>query len=240
MRLDFGGLRRLVDSQDYRALFVTVSGAHLYGFPSPDSDIDLRGCHLLPLEDVIGLHRPAETIELDLDLEGTEVELVSHDVGKYFRLLVKGNGYILEQVFSPLVVLGGEFLERLRAIARGCITRRVYHHYRGFLNTELRLLEKQVEWRAKALLYAYRVLLTGIHMLRTGWSSSMASSRGSAPARRRARAGSTRPSTARTSPGSRRSWRGPSRRAACPTTRPSAPSTTSWSPRGWGAGKGRR
>jgi uncharacterized protein len=26
-------------------LFATVSGAHLYGFASPDSDIDLRGAY---------------------------------------------------------------------------------------------------------------------------------------------------------------------------------------------------
>ena len=36
--------------------FVTVSGAHLYGFPSPDSDFDLRGVHVLPVRDVVGLY----------------------------------------------------------------------------------------------------------------------------------------------------------------------------------------
>ena len=41
-----------------RPLFVTVSGAHLYGFESPDSDVDLRGCHLLPLRQVIGIKQP--------------------------------------------------------------------------------------------------------------------------------------------------------------------------------------
>ena len=35
---------------DFKPLFVTVSGAHIYGFNSPDSDVDLRGCHQLPLE----------------------------------------------------------------------------------------------------------------------------------------------------------------------------------------------
>ena len=30
--------------------FASVSGAHLYGFPSPDSDVALRGCHVLPAE----------------------------------------------------------------------------------------------------------------------------------------------------------------------------------------------
>jgi predicted nucleotidyltransferase len=39
-------------------LFTTVSGAHLYGFASADSDVDLRGVFLLPVENLIGLHEP--------------------------------------------------------------------------------------------------------------------------------------------------------------------------------------
>src|SRR5581483_4768831 len=104
--LDLEALRRLVEGQGHAPLFVTVSGAHLYGFPSPDSDIDLRGCHLLPLRDVVGLDVPDQTVERKLDHGGIEVELVSHDLGKYLRLLVKNNGYVLEQIFSPLVVTG--------------------------------------------------------------------------------------------------------------------------------------
>jgi predicted nucleotidyltransferase len=96
------------------------------------------------------------------------VELVSHDLGKYLRLLVKNNGYVLEQVFSPLVVLGDAFLARLRPIAGQCITRHVYHHYRGFLQTQQKLLERQEPKKVKTVLYAYRVVLTGIHLLRTG------------------------------------------------------------------------
>jgi hypothetical protein len=166
--LDFDSLRALVESLDHRPLFVTVSGAHLYGFPSPDSDMDLRGCHLLPLETVIGLSLSNETIERKLDLAGCEVELVSHDLGKYLRLLVKNNGYVLEQIFSPLIVFGREFLDQLRPVAARCINRNVYHHYRGFLHTQLKLLEREEPKKAKTLLYAYRVLLSGIHLLRTG------------------------------------------------------------------------
>ena len=36
-------LKRIVASQPYPLLFATIRGAHLYGFPSPDSDFDLRG-----------------------------------------------------------------------------------------------------------------------------------------------------------------------------------------------------
>src|SRR5436305_7514190 len=166
--LDLEALRGLVERQGVAPLFVTVSGAHLYGFPSPDSDVDLRGCHLLPLRDVVGLDLPDQTVERKLDLAGVEVELVSHDLGKYLRLLVKNNGYVLEQVFSPLVVTGRDFLEELRPLARRCLTRHHYHHYRGFLATQRNLLDKQEPKIAKAVLYAYRVVLTGIHLLRTG------------------------------------------------------------------------
>ncbi len=166
--LDLAPLAPLARSLGHRPVFVTVSGAHLYGFPSADSDIDLRGAHLLPLEKIVGLQRAHETIEKNLDHHGVEVELVSHDLGKYLRLLVKNNGYVLEQIFSPLVVLGQEFLDRLRPVAAGCITRNLYHHYRGFLQTQLKLLEKEDPKKVKTLLYAYRVLLTGIHVLRTG------------------------------------------------------------------------
>ena len=168
LELDLDGLRELVEKLDYAALLVTVSGAHLYGFPSRDSDVDLRGCHKLPLRDVVGLDVPRQTIEPKLDLHGTEVELVSHEVGKYLRLLVRNNGYILEQVFSPIVVMGQEFLDEQRPIARRCITRHHYHHYRGFYATQRKLIDKDQPKRVKPVLYAYRVLMTGIHLLRTG------------------------------------------------------------------------
>ncbi|MDY0170196.1 MAG: nucleotidyltransferase domain-containing protein [Thermoguttaceae bacterium] len=168
LELDLAALRRLVEELDYDPLFVTVSGAHLYGFPSADSDVDLRGCHKLPLADVVGLDTPRETIEPEFDLAGTKVELVSHDVGKYLRLLVRNNGSVLEQIFSPIVVLGQAFLDELRPIARRCITRHHYHHYRGFCATQRKLIENEEPKLAKPVLYAYRVLMTGIHLLRTG------------------------------------------------------------------------
>jgi predicted nucleotidyltransferase len=157
-----------VESLSVQPLFVTVSGAHLYGFESPDSDVDLRGCHLLPLREVVGLRRVNESIERSGLVNDIEVDLVSHDAGKYFNLLVKNNGYVLEQIFSPLVVTGQAFLDRLRPIAARCITRHHYHHYRGFFATQRKLLEKEQPKRAKSLLYAYRVLLTGIHLLQSG------------------------------------------------------------------------
>lgn len=152
----------------YPSLFITVSGAHLYGFPSPDSDFDLRGAHILPLETVVGLDDPEETITYTFEQDGREIDLVSHDIKKFLKLLLNKNGYVLEQLYSPLVVRGGPAFEELRALGRGCITRHVYHHYQGFARSELKRFETEQPRRVKTLLYIYRVLFTGIHLLETG------------------------------------------------------------------------
>ena len=157
-----------VAAHPYPLLFATVSGAHLYGFPSPDSDFDLRGAHLLPLPAVLGLEPPEETITLSHVRGGAEVDLVTHDARKFFRLLLRDNGYVLEQLYSPLVVATTPEHAELKEIARGCITRRCQRHYAGFAWGQWELFNKEEPRRVKTLLYVYRVLLTGIRLLRTG------------------------------------------------------------------------
>lgn len=160
--------QRALDHVFCPVLFVTVSGAHLYGFASADSDIDLRGVYVLPARTILGLDPPRETMERNLDVEGREVDLVMHDAGKYFSMLLSRSGYVLEQIFSPIVIRGGDALEELRRLAKGCITRHVFHHYRGFASSQMEKLSKESQPRIKTLLYIYRVILTGIHLLETG------------------------------------------------------------------------
>src|SRR5215470_8922755 len=161
-------LTRIVAAQPYPLLFATISGAHLYGFPSPDSDYDLRGAHLLPLEEVVGLKTGRETVEKSGVHDGLEIDLVTHDARKFFGLLLKKNGYVLEQVLSPLVVHTTPEHAELKEIARQCVTRHHAHHYLGFSETQWRLFQKEDPPHVKPLLYVYRVLLTGIHLMRTG------------------------------------------------------------------------
>jgi uncharacterized protein len=161
-------LHSIIAEQPYPLLFATISGAHLYGFPSPDSDYDLRGAHILPLNDVLGLHPLQDTVETAKIHKGLEIDLVTHDVRKFFELMLKRNGYVLEQVFSPLIVQTTDAHDELKRIAKGCITRQHAHHYFGFVQTQWGLFEKESPHRVKPLLYVYRVLLTGIHLMRTG------------------------------------------------------------------------
>jgi uncharacterized protein len=155
-------------SHRYPLLFASLSGAHLYGFASPDSDYDLRGVHILPARDLLGLNAPAETIELSETAKGIDLDLVTHDARKFFLMLLKRNGYVLEQLYSPLVLHALPEHAELQQMARGCITRRHAHHYLGFAETQWALFEKEEPRRVKPLLYTYRVLLTGIHLMQTG------------------------------------------------------------------------
>ncbi len=161
-------ISRAVHQHPYPLIFATVSGAHLYGFASPDSDWDLRGVHLLPADEVLGLFEPKETVEQGRNEDGIELDLVTHDARKFFGLLLKRNGYVLEQLYSPLIVYTTSEHEELKQIAKGCITRHHSHHYLGFASTQWEFFEKEQPQRIKPLLYTYRVLLTGIYLMRTG------------------------------------------------------------------------
>ncbi|GAA3778035.1 nucleotidyltransferase domain-containing protein [Streptomyces coacervatus] len=159
-------LTPVVAEQPDPVLFATVSGAHLYGFPSRDSDVDLRGVHLLPAEDLVGLREPEETRSRMWDRDGVEMDLVTHDLRKFVRLMLRRNGYVLEQLLSPLVVHTSDAHRELAALAPGVLTSHHAHHYRGFATTQWRLFEKTGE--LKPLLYTFRVLLTGVHLMRSG------------------------------------------------------------------------
>jgi predicted nucleotidyltransferase len=160
-------LKQTLARQTFRPLFATLSGAHLYGFESPDSDVDLRGAFVLPLPQVLGLHEPKETVSRTFDEHGLEIDLVCHDILKFCRLLNKNSGEVLEQLYSELVIWPSPYLEQLQQLFRPHIGKEFYFHYRGFLINQRKLVEKP-EATVKECLYGYRVALTGIHLLGSG------------------------------------------------------------------------
>ncbi|WP_375477708.1 DNA polymerase beta superfamily protein [uncultured Nostoc sp.] len=88
-------INTIIRQQPYSLLFTIISGSHLYGFPSPDSDYDLRGVHVLPVQEVVGLQTKNETIEISEVRESLEIYLVTHDVKKFFLMLLKKNRMVM-------------------------------------------------------------------------------------------------------------------------------------------------
>jgi len=150
----------------YPLLFATVSGAHLYGFASVDSDLDLRAAHLLPAAEVVGLRTGPATLQHTGERDGVELDVVSHDLLKFASLLTGRNGYVLEQLLSPLVVVTTAVHAELKSLVAGLVTRHHAHHYLGFATGQEKLY--RTSGQLKPALYTLRVLLTGIHLMRTG------------------------------------------------------------------------
>src|SRR4051812_40703591 len=99
--IDSPRLRRTARHRQGSAVSVALRnsiGSPPVRFPSRDSDVDLRGVHVLPA--------------------------------------VRCNGYVLEQVLSPLVVVTSPEHEELVALAPDCLTRWHSHHYRGFAKNQ--------------------------------------------------------------------------------------------------------
>jgi uncharacterized protein len=174
MALDSRDIRLVQKTREHPRplLFATLCGDHLYGFPSRDSAAEIRGAHVLPVPELLHLKPGLETIELSnrdsRKPDNMEYDIVTHDLRKFIGLMLKKNGYILEQLYSPLVVHSTKEHEELKFLGKGCITRHHNHHYRGFAETQWQLFEKQRPRQVKPLLYVYRILLTGIQLMRTG------------------------------------------------------------------------
>ncbi len=155
-----------VESHPHRLVFASLSGSHLYGFPSADSDVDIRGAHVLPVQEVVGLTEPTDTHEIMDVVDGLEVDVVTYDLKKFCALLLNKNGTVLEQLVSPLVVQTSQEHEELRALIPQIVTKHHVHHYRGMTKNRVRAFEESCG--VKPLLYAFRAALTGIHLMKTG------------------------------------------------------------------------
>jgi predicted nucleotidyltransferase len=149
-------------------LFCALTGAHLYGFPSADSDLDLKGAHISPTAPLLGLAPETPAFDLTVEFEGVECDLTTQEVGRSLRLLLVGNGNTLEQLYSPHQVLHTPELEELRALAPAVFSTLSARHYRGFLRGLQRDFDRAEHPEVKTLLYAHRVAGTGIHLLLTG------------------------------------------------------------------------
>jgi predicted nucleotidyltransferase len=162
---------RVLDEESARRrhLVVSLSGGHAYGFPSPDSDLDLKAVHVAPTMVLLGLTPPAAAAPDRLEVvEGVEIDYSSNELQQVVVGLVQGNGNFLERILSRFFLRSSPEHEALRPIAARCLSRRLQRHYRGFALGQLREWEKTGFRSAKKLLYVLRTALTGTHALLAG------------------------------------------------------------------------
>jgi len=150
-------------------IFISLSGSHIYGFADDESDIDIRGCHIEPTNTILSLKVPKQTTEQTFMLDGKKYDIVTHELTKFLTLMHKPNGNIIEQVLSPTILYETKFYPKLKELAEKCISKKLYHHYRGFTLHMLHHIRNDAKKRhRKDIEYAFRTALTGIYVLETG------------------------------------------------------------------------
>lgn len=149
-------------------LVIALSGAHAYGFPSPDSDLDLKSVHVEPTEKLLGLHRGNASPERMQVIDGVEIDYTSNELHPVLIGVLQGNGNYIERILGPLQLHVDPDLASLRPLVAAALSRRIFRHYIGFATSQLRAWEAGGRSSAKKLLYVLRTTLTGAHALRTG------------------------------------------------------------------------
>ncbi len=120
-----------------RILFAIESGSRAWGFPSPDSDFDVRFVYVHEPSWYLSIDRRRDVIELpiegDLDINGW-------DLRKALDLLIKPNPVILEWLRSPIVYRSDpDAMRRLRDLGDRTAHRRPStYHYLHLVNSQYR------------------------------------------------------------------------------------------------------
>ena len=164
----FESFRRQVEEQPYPLVFVTICGPHLLGLDVLGCPYELRGVHVPILKQLYGRDHPGTAIENSAAQDGVTTNLVTNVAKTFFGLIVENNGEVLEQLFSPLVVHTTPQHDELKTIASRCITSRHAQYYLSLAETQWNQFCNAVPTKVEPLLHVYRLLLTGIHLMRTG------------------------------------------------------------------------
>ena len=123
-------IERAAEENDIAVFYVCESGSRAWGFPSADSDYDVRFLYVHPRDWYLSIFRHRDTIEFMREFDGTDVDYVGWDIGKALLLLHNGNPNLLSWIYSPYVYYEDAVVERVRRLAADNFRPRAsFHHH---------------------------------------------------------------------------------------------------------------
>jgi predicted nucleotidyltransferase len=93
-------LQQLEKTEGITILHAVESGSRAWGFPSPDSDYDVRFIYVRSCEAYLRLEKRRDVLELPID---EELDISGWDLDKALRLLHGSNPTLFEWCQSPIV-----------------------------------------------------------------------------------------------------------------------------------------
>ncbi len=93
-------LRQTAEVKHVRVLYAAESGSRAWGFPSPDSDFDVRFIYMHPVDWYLSVQQRKDTIEVT---DGALLDGSGWDLRKAIKLAFSSNVYLFEWLLSPVV-----------------------------------------------------------------------------------------------------------------------------------------
>jgi len=158
-------LAKIQRDEGVRILMAVESGSRAWGFPSPDSDFDVRFvyCRPEPWYYSVDVEEKRDVLEYGIT---DDIDLNGWDLRKALRLLVRSNPTIVEWLQSPIEYLAqGRFRHAaLELLGKAYIPASGIHHYRSMAKSNYRGYLKAELVPLKKYFYAIRPLLA-IHWI---------------------------------------------------------------------------
>ena len=134
------------------------SGSRAWGFPSPDSDYDVRFIYAHPRDWYLQLTEERDVIELPIN---DELDIAGWDLRKAFNLANKGNAVIQEWMISPIVYKQSNDYSRLfELLGKAFNPISAYHHYRSMAKKAHLDIEQSENKKLKRFFYFARATLS--------------------------------------------------------------------------------
>ena len=143
--------------EDCTILYACESGSRAWGFPSSDSDYDVRFIYSRPVEWYLSIESGRDVIEKPfLD----ELDTNGWDLRKALQLLRKSNPALIEWIGSPIVYSDrDDFSGRMRELAAASYSPRTCaYHYRNMARSQYRTYLTGEEVKLKAYFYVLRAV----------------------------------------------------------------------------------
>ena len=102
-------------SENVKIIYACEAGSRSWGFPSPDSDYDIRFIYVRPKEFYLKLAPTHDVIEWQLD---DILDINGWDIQKVLRLMHKSNPTVYEWLCSPIVYRNSVFSDKLSELSK--------------------------------------------------------------------------------------------------------------------------
>jgi len=158
-------LSQLEKEHGIEILLACETGSRAWGFPSPDSDYDVRIIYKHPLNWYLSLDERKDTIEIML--ENNDIDITGWDLRKSLQLLRKSNAALLERIQSPIIYkVDKTYLKEVTDVAQSCYSRiATMHHYLSMARKTLEELFSSEEYKLKKFFYALRASVACLWIL---------------------------------------------------------------------------